>query len=94
MQQQIHVNGYIDVPDGWTFPEIDQRIELGHMIVEVKGDKTLRNKTSGEASTKKHTLLTTLLTGATVGKVLPPAPNVDGQTSIDEPTPIRARRKK
>lgn len=83
MQQQIHVNGYIDVPDGWEFPDIDHRLTLQRVTVEVKGEKTLRAKTSGEASTKKHTLETVLLSGAAVGKILPPAPNVEGQESIE-----------
>jgi hypothetical protein len=80
--QQIHVNGYIDVPDRWEFPEIDQLIDIKNVTVEVKGEKTMKNKTSGEASSLKHTLETRMLAGATVGKILPPAPNVEGQTAL------------
>jgi len=83
MQQQVKVTGYIDVPDGWEFPDIDQRLVIEGVMVEIKGEKTMRAKTSGEASTKKHTLETVLLTGATIANVLPAAPNVNGQTELE-----------
>ena len=91
--QQIHVNGYIEVPDRWEFPAIDQRIELGHVVVTIKGEKTMKAKSSGESSVRKHTLETVLESGATVGKVLPAAPQVEGQTTLEAPTPIRKPRK-
>ena len=83
MQQQVKVTGYIDVPDSWEFPDIDQRLVLDEVMVEIKGEKTMRAKTSGEASTKKHTLETVILTGASIAEVLPAAPNVDGQMELE-----------
>jgi hypothetical protein len=91
--QQVHVNGYIEVPDRWEFPAIDQRIELARVVVTIKGEKTLKAKSSGESSVRKHTLLTVLESGATIGKVLPAAPQVEGQTTLEAPTPIRRPRK-
>lgn len=88
MDKQIHTGGYIDVPDGFEFPDIgeliDQRIELKNVVLIVKGEKTMKNKTSGEASSRKFTLETALLTADWNGQFLAALPSDDAQTTIDD----------
>jgi hypothetical protein len=73
--KQVHFSGYIDVPDGFQFPDIDDlidaRLNLSAVILQVKGDKTMKNKTSGEASARKYTLETVVVSAKWNGKFMP-----------------------
>ena len=80
--KRVHVNGYIDVPDAWEFPEIDFRIDLRGGTLVVKGDS--RNKRGrGDTSEITYTL-ESRLEGGKLGKVHDPEPEIEGQGSLDD----------
>lgn len=88
MQKAIHFNGYIELPDGVEFGDIEeligQRLALSGVQVKVKGDKTMNNETSGEATTLKRTLETVVISAKWNGKFLAALPEDPNQTTIDE----------
>jgi len=87
MEKQIHFTGYIDVPDGFEFPPIeeliDERLALTGVVLRVKGDKTMKNETAGEASARKYTVETVVVAAKWNGKFTPAVADPD-QPKLDE----------
>lgn len=81
--KSIKVTGYIDVPAGWEFPDIDYRTELKPGTLVVTGDG--RHKRSRGNTNEITKTLTTRLEGGAIGKVLEPLPQTDeNQATISD----------
>lgn len=82
--KRVQVHGYIEVPEGWAFPDHGSRIAIDNVEVRVTGkhdDMQARRKDQTE---QVLTLVTVLNDGASVGNVRPPEKSDPNQASIDD----------
>jgi len=86
MLKRIEVAGFIEVPEGTELPDIGDIVTVSEIRVEVTGKHEDKQKRRGDAIELVHTRKTTLLEGAQVLKVEPPAePLFEGDGEGEKP---------